>query len=90
MIAQLFYGTWLIPLGYLVFKSGFLPRILGILLLIDGIGILIWFLQFFLFPGYEIITYPGLAASFIAEFSLSLWLLIMGVKTQKPALTQVS
>jgi hypothetical protein len=29
IIAQIFYGTWLFPLGYLVFKSGFLPRILG-------------------------------------------------------------
>jgi len=35
MIAQIFYGTWLFPLGYLVFKSGFLPRVLGILLIID-------------------------------------------------------
>ncbi len=79
MIAQIFYGVWLLPLGYLVFISGFLPRILGILLIIDCFGVLISFFQFFLFPGYEVITYPGLVASFIAEFSLSLWLLIKGV-----------
>ncbi len=79
MIAQIFYGAWLLPLGYLVFISGFLPRILGILLIIDCVGVLISFFQFFLFPGYEVITYPGLVASFIAEFSLSLWLLIKGV-----------
>jgi hypothetical protein len=90
MIAQVFYGAWLFPLGYLVFKSGFLPRILGIMLIIDGFGVLIWFFQFFLFPGYEGITYPGLVASFIAEFSLSLWLLIMGVKDQKPAIIEAS
>jgi len=52
IIAQVFYGAWLFPLGYLVFKSGFLPRILGILLMIDSLGILIWFFQFFLFPDY--------------------------------------
>ena len=35
MIAQIFYGTWLLPLGYLVFKSGYLPRLLGILLTVS-------------------------------------------------------
>jgi len=85
IIAQVFYGAWLFPLGYLVFKSGFLPRILGILLMIDSLGILIWFFQFFLFPDYEVISYPGLIVSLIAEFSLALWLLIMGAKDQKPA-----
>ncbi len=71
---------------YLVFKSGFLPRLLGILLLVDCIGVLIWFFQGFLFHGHEGITYPGLAVSFVAEVGLSLWLLIKGVKVQKPAL----
>jgi hypothetical protein len=82
MIAQIFFGTWLLPLGYLVYKSGFLPRILGILLMLDFFGVLIWFFQFFLLPDYGILSYPGLAISFIAEFSLSLWLLIKGVENQ--------
>jgi hypothetical protein len=79
IIAQIFYGSWLLPLGYLVFKSGFLPKILGILLIADFFGVLLWFFQFFLFPGYEVITYPGLAVSFTAEVSLTFWLLIKGV-----------
>jgi hypothetical protein len=90
MIAQIFYGAWLFPLGYLVFRSGFLPKILGILLIIDCFGLLIWFFQFFLFPGYEVVTYPVFVASFIAEFSLSLWLSIKGVQDQKPALIEAS
>ena len=85
-IAQIFFGAWLFPLGYLVFKSGFLPKWLGILLIADFFGVMIWFFQFFLLPGYDIIAYPGLAISIIAEFSLSLWLIIMGVKEQKPAI----
>jgi hypothetical protein len=80
MIAQIFYGAWVLPLGYLLYKSRLVPRILGILLIIDFFGILSWFFQFFFFPSYGILSYPGLAASFIAEISLSLWLLIMGVK----------
>lgn len=85
MISQIFYGLWPFPLGFLVYKSGFLPRILGILLMIDCFGVLIWFFQFFLFPGYEVITYPGLAVSFIAEVSLTFWLLIKGVNVQQRA-----
>jgi hypothetical protein len=82
MIAQIFFGIWLLPLGYLVFKSGFLPRILGILLIVDCFAILIWFFQFFLFPGYEAISNLCLAESFIAEASLCLWLLVKGVKSE--------
>ena len=80
MITQIFFSTWLLPLGYLVYKSRFLPRLLGILLILDFFAILSWFLQFFLLPDYAILSYPGLAISFIAEFSISLWLLIKAVK----------
>jgi hypothetical protein len=78
--AQLFFATWLFPLGYLVYRSGFLPRFLGILLVLDGIAVLIWFLQALLLPDYPAIRYPGLALSFVAELGLALWLLVKGVK----------
>ncbi len=78
--AQLFFGTWLFPLGYLVYKSRFLPRFLGILLVLDGIAELIWFLQALLLPAHHAISYPGFAVSFIAEVGLALWLLVKGVK----------
>jgi hypothetical protein len=71
MITQLFFSTWLLPLGYLVYRSHFIPKALGILLMLDFSGILSWFLQFFLLPDYGILPYPGLAISFIAEFSIS-------------------
>ena len=78
-IAQIFFGAWLFPLGYLVFKSGFLPRILGIVMMIHCVGWLMTFLQFFLFPGFGVITYLTYPLGFISEFGLSLWLLIKGV-----------
>jgi hypothetical protein len=78
--AQLFFGTWLFPLGYLVYRSGSLPRFLGILLMLDGIAVMIWFLQALLLPDYPAIRTPGLVVSFIAEVGLALWLLVMGVK----------
>jgi len=77
--AQLFFGTWLFPLGYLVYKSRFLPKFLGVLLVLDGFAVVFWFLQALLLPEYPAISYPGLALSFIAEVGLGLWLLIKGV-----------
>jgi hypothetical protein len=83
-IAQIPFGVWLLPLGYLVFKSGFLPKILGILLIIDCFGLLIYVCQRFLFPDYGVIAYPCWVMGFVAEVSLTLWLLIKGVKNRKP------
>ena len=80
MMAQLFYGAGLFPLGYLVFKSGFLPRILGIVLMIHCVFWLMTFLRSFLFPGFEVIIYLTYPLGFIAEFGLTLWLLFKGVK----------
>ncbi|MFZ6029604.1 MAG: DUF4386 domain-containing protein [Chloroflexota bacterium] len=89
LIANIFFGVWLFPLGYLIYKSGFLPKLLGILLLIDGVAILLWFFQAFFFPAYEFISYPLLAESFIAEAALCLWLLIKGTRENQPALSEV-
>ena len=83
MIAQIFFGVWLLPLGYLVYRSGYLPRFLGVLLILDFVAILLWFFQFFLFPDYEALSYPGLAVSFVAEAGLCLWLLVKGVNVEE-------
>ena len=82
MIAQIFYAAWLFPLGYLVFKSGFLPKILGIVLMVHCVTWMMTTLQFFLFPDFNLITYVSYPLGFIAEFGLTLWLLIMGAKDQ--------
>ena len=94
-IAQIFFGAWLFPLGYLVFKSGFLPRFLGVILMVHCVVWLLSALQFFLFPGYIAIPFVGITylsypLGFISEFGFSLWLLIMGAKDQKPALVEVA
>jgi hypothetical protein len=79
VIAQVPYGVWLFPLGYLVLKSGYLPKILGVLLLADGICQFIYVCQRFVFPDLGIIAYPCFVISFIAEVSLALWLSIKAV-----------
>lgn len=80
-MAQLFFGTWLFPLGYLVYKSKFLPKLLGTILILDGVAVMIFFFQMLLLPAYPQIHYPGLVVSFLAEVGLTLWLLILGAKT---------
>jgi hypothetical protein len=85
-IAQIPFGVWLFPLGYLVFKSGFLPKILGVFLIIDCFGLLLYVCQRFLLPDYGVIAYPCWVIGFIAEFGLAVWLLVKGVREQKPAL----
>jgi hypothetical protein len=84
VIAQVPYGVWLFPLGYLVFKSGFLPKILGLLLIADGVCQFIYVCQRLILHDLAIIAYPCLVISFIAEVSLALWL---SIKTVKPRLS---
>jgi hypothetical protein len=82
-MTQIFFSAWLIPLGYLIYKSRFLPKWLGLLIILDFFGNMSWFLQVFLLPNYPTLAYPGNAISFVAEISLTVWLLIMAVKEQK-------
>ncbi len=84
-VASIFWGLWLLPFGYLVYKSGFLPKILGIFLIVGGLSYLIDFTCDFLFTGYgkmTISSFVTIPAS-IGEIGICLWLLIMGVKKQK-------
>ncbi|MBE0525230.1 MAG: DUF4386 domain-containing protein [Methanosarcinales archaeon] len=83
MIATIFHGLWLLPLGFLVYKSGYFPRILGVLLMIACFGFLIDSLRYFVFPEYEVITYPGIVFEIIGEFGFCGWLLLKGAKIPK-------
>jgi Domain of unknown function (DUF4386) len=82
------YGTyipqvlsfWILLLGYLVFKSGFLPRIFGLLLMLGGLCYTVSAVLFFLFPNFNTMNL-GLFA-FIVEALFYLWLLIKGVNAE--------
>lgn len=83
-IAQFFYGPWLFPLGYLVYKSGFLPRALGIVLMVHCCTWSATALQYFLAPGFTAITYVSWPLGFAAEVGLSLTLLFMSFRVRLP------
>jgi hypothetical protein len=83
-IAQFFFAAWLLPLGYLVFRSGYLPRLLGVILMVESAAWLLYPLQYFLAPALGGVRYVSSVVGFIGEFSLALWLLIMGAREQEP------
>jgi hypothetical protein len=81
LILQIFWGLWLFPFGYLVYKSGFLPRILGALLMLGCCGYLISFVGNTMMQNYGdtfISGYARIPAS-LGEIGSCLWLLIRGV-----------
>jgi hypothetical protein len=84
------WGLWLMPMGWLVYRSGFIPRILGILLWVNGLGYMISSFTFILFPDYtgtvNKIIYP---TYFAGEVPLILWLMIKGIKT-KPLMVETT
>jgi uncharacterized protein DUF4386 len=82
-MVQLYWGLWLIPFGLLVYKSGFIPRIFGVLLVLNGIAYIIISFTFLLFPDYQILVGKfAMPFLFLGELPIILWLLIKGVKTQ--------
>lgn len=73
MIAQIFWGLWLFPMGYLVYKSGYVPRIIGVLLMIGCFGYL---MDSFLFILAIDIGFTVSEFTFLGEVLLPLWLLL--------------
>jgi Domain of unknown function (DUF4386) len=85
LTAQIFFGLWLAPLGYLAYKSGWFPRTLGLLLVAASACYLVDMLAAFLVPGFDqkihaLIVVPCA----IAEIWMVLYLLVVGVKALKP------
>lgn len=84
LVSEVFWGLWLLPLGMLVYRSGFIPRFLGVWLFINGIAYVITSFTGILLPDQldivKKITFPIL----FGELALTLWLLIVGVKPAPP------
>jgi len=82
LVAQVFWGLWLLPFGILVYRSAFIPRILGVLLIVNGFAYPIQSFTSFLLPQYaDIISRITLPVLF-GEAAIILWLLIRGVRDQ--------
>lgn len=80
-ISLLLFAFYFPLIGYLVYKSGFLPRVLGVLYALAGVGYLVNSLAWFLAPHYAAYLFPYiLFPAFIGECSMSLWLIFKGIR----------
>jgi hypothetical protein len=80
LVAQIFFGLYLLPLGYLVYRSGYLPRSLGLILILGSVGYVVGVAVSFAAVGFEsgVATYLGVVGG-VAELIFLLWLLVRGV-----------
>ena len=89
ILANIFWGLWLFPFGVLVMRSGFIPRILGVLLIAACFGYVANSLMLLLVPSYgpvvNLVTVFSYILGGVGEGSTQLWLLIKGVKVQRLA-----
>jgi hypothetical protein len=82
VLSQMFFGLWLVPLGYLVVTSGWFPRLLGYLLVIACAFYLVDLFAYFLAPDLEPVVLPLSAmAGMVGELSFMAWLLVKGVRS---------
>src|SRR5205807_541610 len=82
MSPEYFGGLWLFPLGLLVFRSGFLPRILGVWLIIAGFGWLVLSVIALVFPAYYDTAFGIIQPVVLGEMAFALYLLIRGVNVK--------
>ena len=80
IIAQIFWGLWLFPFGLLVFRSGFLPRFIGVWLMINCFGYVILSMASLFFPGYNDKLFLFLQPVLFGELAIMLYMLIKGAK----------
>ena len=81
LTVEIFWGLWLLPLGLLVMQSGFMPRFLGVLLLIGFVGYGVDFFTRLLFPAYAATVSSIAGFSKFGELAMVLWLLIRGASS---------
>ena len=83
-IDEIFWGLWLFPFGLLVFRSGFLPRFLGVWLMINCFGYVFLSVTALFFPDYYGAAFRYSQPVLLGELAIMLWLLIKGAKVPAP------
>src|SRR6266571_3016683 len=79
-IDEIFWGLWLFPFGLLVFRSGFLPRFVGVWLMINCFGYVVLSVIALFFPAYYSAAFKMAQPVLFGELAIMLWLLIKGAK----------
>jgi hypothetical protein len=89
-IDEIFWGVWLFPFGLLVFRSGFLPRWIGVWLMINCFGYVFLSVIGFFLPAYNDKAFLYLQPVLFGELAIMLWLLIKGAKVSAPQIGPVA
>jgi hypothetical protein len=85
VIASAFWGVWLFPFGMLVIRSGFIPRILGVLLIVAGSAYLIGSFASIVLPAQrQLVSLVALPFYAVGELSMIVWLLVKGARVPLP------
>jgi hypothetical protein len=82
-VAFVFFGLYCLLIGYLIFRSSFLPQVLGVLMAIAGLCWLTGSFASFLSPPFARLINPYLVAGGLGEAALTLWLLVKGVDEER-------
>jgi hypothetical protein len=83
-VNEVFWGLWLFPFGMLVYKSRFLPRILGVWLVLNCFVYLAHRVTYILWPQYAATVWNTLFPLTLGELAIMLWLIIIGAKERQP------
>ena len=80
LIDEMFWGLWLFPFGLLVYRSDFLPRFIGVWLMINCFGYVVLSVTALFFPAYYEAAFKMAQPVLFGELAIMLWLLIKGAK----------
>src|SRR5438128_9440151 len=76
--AEILWGLWLLPMGALTYKSRFLPRLLGVWLIINGVGYVVLSFTGVFFPAYQHKVFTFSEPALFGDLAIMLWLVIKG------------
>jgi hypothetical protein len=82
--AEILWGLWLFPMGALVYKSGFLPRLIGVWLIINGVAYVVLSLTGLFAPAYQDKVFLFSQPALFGELAIMLWLVIKGANPPEP------
>ena len=82
-LGLVFFGLHCLVMGYLLYLSGYFPRLLGVLMVLAGVGYLVGSFTTFLLPEYAGAVAPIYAAPLIGELAMCAWLLVKGIRPDR-------
>jgi len=85
LVSELFWGLWLLPLAVLVYRSGFIPRFLGVWLAINGVTYVVLSVLRLAAPGLTNGAFNLMMPLLLGEVAFMLWLVIIGARRRQPA-----